>query len=122
MLQSEFEDISDIFGVEGLERLANLELPHKDSVMLAMFLNELELYAEQHDQLEREINIAASNDEDCKLLMTIPGIGPFVAVTIKARIRRHNKVRGQEKACIICWGCTEGEQFRRLCVISQPGR
>lgn len=86
MVQDQFHDLSDIFGVEGLERLANLELPHEDSVILAMYLNELELYAEQHDQLEQEINTAASNDEDCRLLMTMPGVGPFVAVTIKARI------------------------------------
>ena len=65
MMQDQFYDLSDIFGVEGLERLANLELPHEDSIMLAMYLNELELYTEQHDQLEQEINIAASNDEDC---------------------------------------------------------
>jgi len=53
---------------------------------IARALKELSLYAEQHKALDVELAKIASSDEDCKLLMTIPGVGPFVAVAIKARI------------------------------------
>jgi transposase len=86
MVQSGFEDLSDIFGVGGLERLSSLELPEQDTEALAMYLEELRLYSTQHAQLETEIARMAESDEDCRRLMTLPGIGPFLAVTIKSRV------------------------------------
>ncbi|MGC9145680.1 MAG: IS110 family transposase [Nitrososphaeria archaeon] len=86
LLQSEFEGMTDMFGAEGLEKLSNLDLPENESKALWMYLEELSLYAEQHKMLDAEFARIASSDEDCKLLMTIPGVGPFVAVAIKARI------------------------------------
>jgi transposase len=86
MLQSEFEDISDIFGVEGLERMARLKLPGQDMVELGMHLQELNLYAQQHSQVESEVARMAEVDEDCLILMSHPGIAPFTALAIKARI------------------------------------
>lgn len=85
LLQSEFEDLSDIFGVEGLERLSSVELPEHEKLTLAMYLEELKLYTSQHRQIETEIAKIAEADADCKNLMSHPGIGPFVAVAIKAR-------------------------------------
>ena len=86
MLQSEFEDLSDIFGVGGLERIANLKLPEQEMVELAMHFQELNLYAQQHMQVETEIAKIAESDKECRLLMSHPGIAPFTAVAIKARI------------------------------------
>jgi transposase len=86
LLQHEFEGMTDMFGAEGLDKLSNLDLPENESKALWMYLEELSLYAEQHKALDAEFAKIASNDEDCKLLMTIPGVGPFVAVAIKARI------------------------------------
>jgi transposase len=86
MLQSDFEDLSDIFGVEGLERIASLKLPAQDMVELGMHLQELNLYAEQHAQVETEVAKMAESDEDCLILMSHPGIAPFTALAIKARI------------------------------------
>ncbi|MDG6936813.1 MAG: hypothetical protein JRN26_08055, partial [Nitrososphaerota archaeon] len=65
MLQSEFEEISDMFGVEGLEKLADIELPEGESRALNMYLDELSFYAEQHEKLDAELAGIASNDEDC---------------------------------------------------------
>lgn len=53
---------------------------------MPLSVEELSLYAEQRKALDAELAKIASKDEDCKLLMTIPGVGPFVAVAIKARI------------------------------------
>jgi transposase len=85
LLQSGFEDVSDIFGAEGLERLSSLELPKNERLTLAMHLEELRLYTSHHRQMETEIAKIAETDADCRLLMSHPGIGPFVAVAIKAR-------------------------------------
>jgi transposase len=85
LLQSEFEDLSDIFGAEGLERLSSPNLPQREKVTLAMYLEELQLYTTQHRQIETEVAKIAEADVDCRNLMTHPGIGGFVAVAIKAR-------------------------------------
>lgn len=86
MLQSRFEDVSDIFGVEGLERIANLELPEQDTTELAMLLQELNLHVQQHAQVETEVARIAQSDADCVILMSHPGIAPFTALAIKARV------------------------------------
>jgi hypothetical protein len=86
LLQSEFDDLSDIFGAEGLQRLGSLELPPHEKLTLAMYLEELRLYTSQHRQIEAEVARIAEADEDCKNLMSHPGIGAFVAVAIKARV------------------------------------
>ena len=85
LLQSEFEDISDIFGLEGLGRLSSIQLPEREKLTLAMYLEELRLYTSQHRQIETEVAKIAGADIDCKNLMSHPGIGCFVAVAIKAR-------------------------------------
>jgi transposase len=86
MLQSEFEDLSDIFGAEGLERLSSIELSEQERTVLAMYLEELNLYTSQHKQIESEIAKVAEADGDCQILMSHPGIASFVAVAIKARV------------------------------------
>lgn len=85
ILQSEFEDLSDVFGVEGLERLSSVELPSHERLTLAMYLEELQLYTSQHKQIESAIAKIAEADSDCQNLMSHPGIASFVAVAIKAR-------------------------------------
>src|SRR5487761_1361594 len=86
MLQSRFEGISDVFGVEGLEKLSALDLPKEEATALAMHLQQLNLYALQHRQLDSELAKVAESDEDCNLLMSVPGINSFTAVAVKARI------------------------------------
>jgi len=73
LLQSEFEDLSDVFGVEGLDRLVSVELPDHEKLTLAMYLEELSLYASQHKQIETEIAKIAETDADCQNLMSHPG-------------------------------------------------
>ena len=85
LLQSQFEDLSDIFGVEGLERLSSAELRNHERLTLAMYLEELQLYTSQHKQIESAIAKIAEADSDCQNLMSHPGIASFVAVAIKAR-------------------------------------
>lgn len=86
MVQCEFEAFSDAFGVGGLERMSSLDLPKQDAITLAMYLEELRLYASQHGQLEQEIAKIAESDPDCQLLLSHPGISSFTSVAIKSRI------------------------------------
>jgi transposase len=86
MLQREFDDLSDIFGREGLDRLSSLELPPQEMTVLAMYLEELRLLSSQHNQVATEIAKIAQTDTDCQLVMSHLGIASFVAVAIKARV------------------------------------
>ncbi len=86
MLQSEFAEFSDLFGVQGLEKLSQAKLPRQDAIALVMYLEELKLYTQQHQQLETEIAKIAEADQDCQTLMSHPGIASFTAVAIKSRI------------------------------------
>ena len=117
MLQSEFEGISDMFGVEGLEKLAGLKLPERESRALWMYLEELSIYAGQHKALEGELAKIASNDEDCRLLMTIPGVGSFSAVAIKARIgeigRFSDKTKLESYAGLVPRAANSGEYISK---------
>ena len=99
LLQSEFDDLSDIFGLEGLERLGSLELPLLEKLTLAMYLEELRLYTTQHRQIEAEVAKVAEADEDCQNLMSHPGIGPFVAVAIKARVGEASRFPTKKHLC-----------------------
>jgi transposase len=86
MVQSEFSELSDVFGVEGLQKLSEIDLPRQDRTSLGMYLKELGLYASQHAQIETEIAKLATTDQDCQLLFSHPGISSFTAVAIKSRI------------------------------------
>ncbi|MDG6933029.1 MAG: transposase, partial [Nitrososphaerota archaeon] len=99
MMQDAFEGVTDIFGVAGLHILSSLELPEGESEALAMYLQELNLYVDQHKQLEAEMAGIATTDEDCRLLMTIPGVGVFVAVAIKSRIGDISRFPDKKKLC-----------------------
>jgi transposase len=99
LLQSEFEDLSDIFGVEGLEKLSSLELPKHEKLTLAMHLEELRLYTSQHRQIETEVAKIAEADVDCRNLMSHPGIGSFVAAAIKARTGDASRFPSKKHFC-----------------------
>jgi transposase len=86
MVQSEFSEFSDVFGVDGLQKMSEIDLPKQDRLALAMHLQELKFYASQHTQLETEIAKIATADADCQLLFSHPGISSFTAVAIKSRV------------------------------------
>jgi transposase len=67
-------------------RGCSLDLPKQDAITLAMYLEELRLYASQHRQVEAEVAKMAESDPDCQLLLSHPGISSFTAVAMKARI------------------------------------
>src|SRR5690606_38324430 len=41
---------------------------------------------EQFNALHKKMLLLARNDDDCRLLMSAPGVGPFVALTYRAAV------------------------------------
>jgi len=96
----ELDGFSDIFGVEGLRRLAGIQLPAPDMVALATrYLEELELLVVHHKQLETELARIAESDEDALLLMSAPGIDFFTALAIKSRIGEIGRFPSKKRLC-----------------------
>jgi len=82
----DLDGFSDIFGVQGLRRMVEVQLPAQDRAALGRYLEELKLHAAHHRQLETELAKIAESDADALLLMSIPGIDFFTALAMKSRI------------------------------------
>jgi transposase len=95
----DLDEFSDIFGVEGLRRMAELQLPSLDANALGRHLEELTLHVAHHKQLETELAKIAEADEDALLLLTIPGIDFFTALAIKSRIGEIGRFPTKKHLC-----------------------
>jgi transposase len=82
----DLDGFSDIFGVHGLRRMVEVQLPTQEKAALARYLEELKLLTAHHRQLETELARLAESDRDALLLMSIPGIDFFTALAVKSRI------------------------------------
>lgn len=78
----------DLFGQDGREFLADEELPlsEADRQIIEADLAVIETLDEQIAQLQADIDEIAATWDETQLLMTIPGVGPVLAVTIVAEI------------------------------------
>lgn len=79
-------DFSDIFGKQGLEWLQGLQLPPIDRTILNSDLALLDSLETQIQNMNIEIAKLACNQEDAKLLMTMPGIDYYSAMIISSEI------------------------------------
>jgi transposase len=95
----DLDEFSDIFGVEGLRRMAELQLPSLEANALGRHLEELTLHVAHHKQLETELAKIAEADEDALLLLTIPGIDFFTALAIKSRIGEIGRFPTKKHLC-----------------------
>ncbi len=77
---------SDLFGVKGLIYLNEIELPDNHRQQIKTYLALLEDLVEQINPLTKKVRDLAKQDPMAQLLMTIPGIGPIVAMFIVAEI------------------------------------
>jgi transposase len=69
------------------------------SVTLRETLELYEFLSKQIARLEAEIERVASENQQARLLMTIPGIGPYSALTILAEIGDVSRFRSPEHLC-----------------------
>jgi transposase len=73
-------DFSDLFSKPGIEFLKTLSLPERTSKCLEGLLHTLEFLQEELRPIRNEIIASVKEDEEAKLLETIPGIGYFSAL------------------------------------------
>lgn len=77
---------SDLFGVQGLEHLGQVVLPDYHRHQVQTYLSLYEELVKQIEPLTQEIHALAKEDARARLLMTIPGIGPMIAMFIVAEV------------------------------------
>jgi len=77
---------SDLFGVQGLDYLQKVKLPEYHRDQLKSYLSLYQELVKQIQPLTETIHSAAKDNPIAKLLMTVPGIGAIVAMTIVAEV------------------------------------
>jgi transposase len=90
---------SDLFGKGGREWLMSIELPEPDGVIMKQLLGMYGYINETIKQSEQLVKEIMKNDEDCKLLKSIPGIGDFFSVLVKVEVGDINRFRNASKLC-----------------------
>lgn len=84
------------------DRVAALVLPLAMQATLAPLLRVLRLVSEEIATLDRQLATAATTDPIVRRLMTVPGIGPVVALTFRAFVDdvRRFRTAGQVSAAL----------------------
>jgi transposase len=77
---------TDLFGVKGLKYLRCVELPHYHQEQLKVYLYLYEELIARIEPLTKTIARMAKENPTAQLLMTIPGIGKLVAMSIIAEV------------------------------------
>jgi transposase len=78
---------SDLFSVRGIEFLKTLNnLPEYQKHFIGQYLELIEDLGKRIKNIDEKIKKEVGEDEDTKLLTTIPGVGNFTALLLKAEI------------------------------------
>ena len=87
-LHPDFAGISDIFGSRGREQmsLTSKHLPSETRYTLGCLLRELDMVESQIQRIEKRMKKVFSQTEEVARLMTLPGIGFILAVSIANEI------------------------------------
>jgi len=90
-------DVTDIFGRYGKEWLKNVQLPERERKLLDYHLDIYEYLTEKIKKIEKWLDNIFSDDEEVKLLRSIPGIGKVFAIIIKLEIGDIKRFAHQSK-------------------------
>ena len=88
------EESNGLFTIDGVKWLQSLNLEPVN-----MYLRLIEALDREIDVLSSELKEKASDDEDVRLLTTIPGIGYYSALLIKSEIGEIDRFPNGEKLC-----------------------
>jgi len=77
---------SDMFGKSGAAWLQMLELPDASRFELDQYLNLLPVVDERIDTVQKQIELMAADNYHAKLLMSMPGVSYYSALTVMAEI------------------------------------
>jgi transposase len=96
-----------IFGVNGIRWLKNIELKLKgnDQVQLANYIKNIEFLNSEITQIEKQISVEASQNENVKILMSMTGIDYFSAMLISSEIGDISRFRTANKLVSWCGLC-----------------
>lgn len=78
--------VKDVFGRQGRVLLESAPLPSCHRRPVDGYLALLDQVEAQIEQLDREVKELAGQDPQAQLLMTLPGVGPVVAMTFLAEV------------------------------------
>ena len=105
--------------------LAEMELPGLDRMELNLLLPQWELLDEQLEVVEVKIAERATNDEQVKLLESVPGLGHYSAVAISSRIGHVGRFKHADSLAnyfgLTPGCCNSGEATQRLGSITKRG-
>lgn len=94
-----FTSLSDKFGKKGLVYLRAVTLKGNDTVILNQYLDLLGETETKIKAAESQIRAVCRQDEICKLLSSVPGIGDILAVTIRYEIDEIGRFVSAGKLC-----------------------
>lgn len=78
--------VTDLFGKKGRAWLEEQEFRPVYKAEVGAYLRVIDSVDLEVDAMYRKIFKIAKHDEDTKLLMTIPGVGPFTALLVKSEV------------------------------------
>ena len=79
-------EFSDMFGVSGLKWLRSVEITSLDLLILENHLSHIESINLQMDKADEAIKLRAVEDEDVRLLLSLPGVDVRTALLLKSEI------------------------------------
>jgi transposase len=94
-----FQELSDKFGKKGIAYMRAITLKGNDTAILHEYLDLLEETEKRIKSAESRIRAVCRQDEICRLLDSIPGIGDILAVTIRYEIDDIERFISSGKLC-----------------------
>jgi len=90
---------SDLFGRRGRAFLDALELAVETGIVLNTNLAVLDVLSKQIDEVSKHIAEMSLEGDDTRLLMTMPGVGYYTALTLASEIGDVNRFDSQGQLC-----------------------
>jgi transposase len=94
-----FRGLSDKFGKKGRAYIKAFKLQGTDTKIVRNYLSLLEVIDKKRELVEKKIKKLFEEDDICKLLKTIPGIGELSAMVIRYEIGDIERFPSAKKLC-----------------------
>lgn len=82
-------------------------LPKLSLKVLERWLEMLKMAQETENELEEMVEAEASRDETCRILMSIPGVGPLTALVIRSEVGDISRFKSVEQFICYCGLCPQ---------------
>jgi transposase len=94
-----FRNLTDKFGKQGREYMGKLLLQGHDRTILSEYLSVIDSLDRKIKAIEKLIGEEFRQDEICRLLETLPGVGKILAVLIRYEIDNIERFISPQKLC-----------------------